>query len=118
MGLFLLLYTLGAIGYIVYQISQWIHGEIVFFSLLKTFGLLAGIWIVLSIIAKSRNASNDAKSHSVTKVMYQAGYEKALAGNDKLKAIECGRRYYQFIKAGDTAAIELKIANDISSMKI
>jgi L-asparagine transporter-like permease len=118
MGIVLFLYTLGAVGYIIYQIRQLIHGENTFFSLLKTVGLLAGIWLVLVIVWMTKSSSDDAKVYSATRIMYEAEYEKALAGNDKLKAIECGRRYYQFIKAGNDATIELKIANDVSSMKI
>jgi hypothetical protein len=114
MGIFLFLYTLGSVGYIIFL---FIGGSTNFFSILKTFGLLSAVWIVLFIIWFIKSSLYESKKHNSLREHYKKQYEEALKGTNKQKAIEYGRLYYNHIKS-DEAANEIKISNDISCMKI
>jgi len=111
----IILYTLGAIGYIIYL---FVKGNTGFFSILKTFGILAAIWIVLLIIYAIKESSKGTKEYLDKKEFYEEEYYKALKGTDKQKALEYGRKYYGIDHEGRTTLVEEQtIANDIAAMK-
>jgi len=109
MGIILFLYILGSIGYIVYL---FIDGSTKFFSILKIFGLLTVVFVVLCFIKSLLDHSKWNKQFDD----YKKQYNEALKGTDKQKALEFGRRYYRHVRPWDEANNEIKIANDISCM--
>jgi len=115
MGAILFLYTLGSIGYIVYI---FIDGTANFFSIMNKILLLAVIWFVLFVIRNIYEPSGKIKSDKYTYVDYKKQYEEALKGTDKQKALEYGRLYYNQINPNNDSSNEIKIANDLSCMKI